>query len=133
MKAVEMVRCYLSKQKGEKGSVRYVPADIYEMWRFLMERVHRMSVHDIEVSLWVQEEYYDPEADAEPVDCVVEVRFRYLDMGEVGRIVTRYLPESGFDEIYDQFLKHFPDEAKTQEMTRTRGFYLAGASSKPLR
>ncbi|NLH50840.1 MAG: hypothetical protein GX444_19875 [Myxococcales bacterium] len=132
MEMVEMIRCSLSKDPKKSGETRYVPAEIFQMWRFLMERVHQMHIKDPRLSMWVAEEFYAPTHDKEPAEAVIEIRFRYLDIGEVGRIVTRYFPESEFDFIFEKFRKHFPDQTRMEEMTRRRGFYLSGASAKAL-
>ena len=56
METIEIVRCKVAKNPGEEGSVRYIPLEIFEMWRFLMERVHSLLVIDPIISVWVPEE-----------------------------------------------------------------------------
>jgi hypothetical protein len=132
MPRVEMVRCFLTRETTEQGDARYIPADIYDMWCFLMQRVHQLEINAPSISLWVAEDVYKAQHAEEPSESVIEVKFRYLDMGEVGRLVTRYFPEDGFDEIFGMFRRHFPDDDRMQEMTRRRGFFLAGSSARPL-
>ncbi len=132
MNSIEMIKCFLSNEPDNTGDVRYIPADIFDMWRFLMERVHTMAVSDPAISLWVSEDVYDKDHDSQPADAVIEIRFRYMDMGEMGRVVTRYFPETQFESIYSMFRNHFPDEQRMEETTRRRGFFLGGASARPV-
>ncbi|MDP8225798.1 MAG: hypothetical protein P9L99_20730 [Candidatus Lernaella stagnicola] len=134
MNSIEMMKCLLSNDEsaGDGGNVRYIPVDIFDMWRFLMERVHGLQVNDALISMWVPEEEFDTAEHGEKKDAVVEVQFRYMDIGEVGRTVTRYFPEDDFDGIFGTFRRHFPDDDRMKELKRRRGFFLAGAIARSL-
>ncbi|MBZ0270661.1 hypothetical protein K8I61_01385 [bacterium] len=117
---VDMVRCFLSRSEDEAGDVRYVPLEIFTLWRFLMERVHNLVVGDPVVAAWVPEQPAGGKGDP-----VVEVSFKYLEREGVGRPVTRYFPEDGFDEIFGYFRKHFVESNIMDGVRRRKGFFLA--------
>ena len=53
MEPIQMVKCRLSSNVArDVGDVRYVPLEIFRLWRFLMERVHNLNVSDPAVSSW---------------------------------------------------------------------------------
>ena len=126
-----MVKCFVAPTGGTP-QVRYVPADIFEMWRFLMERVHQLTVEEPRVSMWVAADGSTAQPEAHPLDSVIEISFRYHDMGSVGRRVVRYFPENDFDAIFAAFRKHFPDDDRMHEISRRAGFFFTGTPSRPL-
>jgi len=129
---IEMIRCFVGRADQPQNQVRFIPADIFEMWRFLMERVHHLVVARPGVSVWVAEDQGEAALALRPLEPVVEIRFRYHDMGEVGRQVVRYFPEDEFDEVFTAFRRHFPDDERMHELSRRRGFFLAGERCRPL-
>jgi hypothetical protein len=134
MESIEMVKCFLARNAGDEGSVRYVPLEIFQLWRFLMERVHRLQVTNTTVSLWVPQEDFDagePDAAGAQPEPVIEVKFQYLESAEVGRPVTRYFPEANFDQIYQYFRRHFAEDAVMEGAQHRKGYYLAGAPERP--
>jgi hypothetical protein len=132
MSMVEMVRCEVGKDSQGRGDVRYVPAEIFVMWRYMMEGVHRLQVKAPRVSVWLPKDHESRRWRDEPAEAVIEVRFRYRDLGDTGRVVTRYFPEQGFGQIYRTFRRHFPDDARIEEMTRRDGYFLSGSSVRLL-
>ena len=123
MDAIEMIKCHLAKDSNHNGDVRYVPLEIYEMWRFLMQRVHKLVVRDPHVSVWVPTDPYAGGDGPEATETVIEIHFKYLDNKNVRRPVTRYFPEENFEQIYAYFRKHFPEESKMEGVTRRKGYY----------
>jgi hypothetical protein len=124
MESINMVRCFLSKNQDEAGDVRYVPLEIFTLWRFLMERVHNLTVQKPFVSVWVPEDHLDPKLAADSRNAVIEVRFRYIERGGVGRPVTRYFPEENFDLIYGYFRRHFSEENIMEGIQHRKGFWI---------
>ena len=129
MESIHMVRCFLSKMDEENGDVRYVPLEIFTLWRFLMERVHNLKVYKPEVSVWVPQNGPDASVDRNAPEPVIEVRFQYIERGGVGRPVTRYFPENNFDMIYGYFRRHFSEEKIMEGVQHRKGYYLSGATT----
>ena len=68
MKKVEMVRCFVTSPtpnpknpEHTEKTVRYIPSDIFRLWRYLMEEVKGFEVHEPVTSFWVDEEMYSKE------------------------------------------------------------------------
>jgi len=124
MDSVQMVRCFLSRDPKENGSVRYVPLEIYEMWRFLMQKVHLLTVQEPVVSTWVATGDDYGKSDPDNVETVIEIKFNYRDKNNVGKPVVRYFPEVNFDQIYGYFRQHFPEESKMEGVSRRKGLFM---------
>jgi hypothetical protein len=134
MKKVEMVRCYvtspdpqLPNPEGEEKTVRYVPSDIFRLWRYLMEDVKGFSIHDVVTAFWVDEEMYSKERATyqdHATDPVIEVSFVYTRDSEVGRPVVRYFPQLHLDVILGFFMKNFSDEYIKGGMQRANGYFV---------
>ena len=124
MESINMIRCYLSKNPEEKGDVRYVPLEIFTLWRFLMERVHNLTVQSPFVSVWVPEDSVDQKLSTDTREPVIEVRFKYIERSGVGRPVTRYFPEDNFDMIYGYFRRHFTEENIMEGVQHRKGYWI---------
>jgi len=135
MKKVEMVRCFVvspepqdGNPEGDDKTVRYVPGDVFRLWRYLMEDAKGFAVHHAQTSFWVDEEMYSKEKNgygAHGVEKVVEVSFIYCRDTDVGRPVVRYFPLSHFEDILAFFMKNFSDEYIKGGMQKTIGFFVA--------
>ena len=135
MKKVEMVRCYVtSPQPNEANpehperSVRYVPSDIYRLWRYLMEEVKTFVIDAPVLSFWVDEEMYSREKHTygdHECEKVVEVNFVYFRDSDVGRPVTRYFPLAHLESILNFFLKNFSEAHIQGGMRKTPGFFIS--------
>ena len=134
MKKVEMVRCYVvsplpnqDNPEHPERSVRYVPTDIYRLWRYLMED-KSFQVDEPLLSFWVDEEMYSKEGHSygeHNKEKVVEVSFVYMRDSEVGRPVTRYFPLAHLESILNFFLKNFSESHIQGGMKKTPGFFIA--------
>jgi len=134
MKKVEMVRCYVASPEpqpnnpeAEGKTVRYVPTDIFRLWRYLMEDAKGFSIDDIQTSFWVDEEMYSKEKAAygpHTTDLVVEVSFIYCRDTEVGRPVIRYFPQPHLEGILSYFLKNFSEQYIKGGMEKTTGVFV---------
>ena len=126
-----MVKCFLAKNEDEKGGVRYVPFEIYELWRFLMEKVHNMVVQDPEVAIWMPFTAFETlseEEKPESTDSVIEIKFKYHESKNMGKPVVRYFPENNFDMIFTYFKVHFPDESKMEGVQKRPGCFFTSDS-----
>jgi len=130
MEKIDMVRCFLSKKPEESGDIRYIPLEIFTLWRFLMERVHHLHVQDPEVSVWIPEKAGGDAAEGGNDKSVIEVSFKYMEREGVGRPVTRYFPEDNFDRIFGYFRKHFSEKNILEGVLHRKGRYLGGERAK---
>jgi hypothetical protein len=127
MESIEMVRCYLSGDPDQQGTVRYVPLEIYELWRFLMERVHNLAIAEPVVSKWNVEENPGDLGDGD--EEVIEVSFKYKDTSAHGRPVIRYLPELNYDKVVRYLFAHFPEKDLMEGVNTRKGVFLASKAS----
>jgi hypothetical protein len=134
MKKVEMVRCFVVSPEPQPGNpeheektVRYVPGDVFRLWRYLMEDSKGFGVQQPVTSFWVDEEMYSRERalyGEHTVEKVVEVSFIYCRDTEVGRPVVRYFPQAHFENILSFFMKNFSDEYIKGGMQKTIGMFV---------
>ncbi|HPM78594.1 MAG TPA: hypothetical protein PK961_16005 [bacterium] len=127
MDAIEMVKCFLRKPGEEERSIRFVPLEIFGLWRVLMVRVHGFALLDPEVSRWIPDEseyqIYTPEMESE-AERVVEISFKYVESGRPDRPIVRYFPSAEYQDIIGFFRSHFPDESKMEGVLQRKGRYL---------
>jgi hypothetical protein len=110
MAKVKIVRCRVSRPSGEPGeSIRYVPLDVFDLWRFLMKEKHGFRVETDCVSLW-----FDIDGDPHVTysdrnyDKVVRIKLRvYSTEEEMFREVVRYFPAEDYERIKPHFLSHY--------------------------
>jgi hypothetical protein len=134
MKKIEMVRCYVTSPdpkhenpEGDDRTVRYVPSDIFRLWRYLMEDVKGFEIHDPQTSFWVDEEMYSRERATygeHQVEHVAEVSFIYCRDSDVGRPVIRYFPQLHLEAILGFFMKNFSEEYIKGGMQRATGYFV---------
>lgn len=122
MESIEMIKCFLKRDVEHPGYVRYIPLEIYELWRFLMERVHGLAVTYPQISKWVPSEEGVHDAPS-GTEVVIEIKFKYMQVPGTRKPVIRYFPEKDFDGIYGYFKTHFPDDSKMEGISKRKGSY----------
>jgi hypothetical protein len=108
-----MVRCFVTSPNDVSRTVRYVPFDIYQLWKVLMEVQKSFRVSEECVSMWMDEELYSREAHRLPPhrkEEVMEISFVYYRESDVGRNVVRYFPADDYEKIMGYFLKNFSEK-----------------------
>jgi hypothetical protein len=127
MARVDLVRCVIaSAREPERAQARYVPADLFDLWRHMMERRHGFAVREVAAAPWIDEATYAREAGTFPphaAEAVIEVRFLYPEPGPAPRQVLRYFPKDEYDAIRQYLVAHF-DPARRQDVTETPGVFL---------
>ena len=127
----KIVRCVVSRPAGtEQTSVRYVPLDVFQLWKNLMTGRHDFTVQEDCVSLWFDIDG-DPNvtyADAN-YEKVVRVSLSvYSDEDGMFRRITRYFPAGSYSEIKPRFLAHyaghFDDPRFPARIEETHGVWL---------
>lgn len=131
METIEMVKCFLAKTDDEQGGTRYVPFEIYELWRFLMERVHYLIVKSPTVAIWMPVQAFETLSDDEKpdiIETVIEIKFKYHQSQNTSKPVVRYFPEENFDTIFGYLRAHFPDDKKMEGIQKRLGYFFASES-----
>lgn len=132
MKKIEMVRCMVRsprrsvRSREPEASQRYVPSEIFRLWRYLMEQVKGFMVFDVVTGVWVDQEMLKKDGIqrfVDQADKVIELSFSYCRETNVGRPVIRYFPEKGFHEIIDIFIKNFSKQHIRGGTQQSNGFF----------
>lgn len=128
----KIVRCKLLKRGGDKGteSVRYVPLEVFDLWKHLMTEKHRFEVDEDCTSLWFDIDG-DPHINYSEAnyDKVVRLSLRvYSEADGMFRQITRYFPLDAYQEIKPRFLahysRHFNDKSFPPRVEETHGVWL---------
>jgi len=107
----KIVRCQVSRVRaGEREeSVRYVPLDVYDLWKLLMTHKHGFQVGQECLSLW-----FDIDGDPNVTysdsnyEKVVKLSLSvYSDSDGMFRRITRYFPAVSYGQIKPHFLSHY--------------------------
>ena len=133
----KIVRCVVCKRGSGHScsSVRYVPLEIFRLWKHLMTDRHGFDVADECLSLW-----FDIDGDPNITyaesnyEQVTRVSLRvYSESDAMFHEVTRYFPTNSYPAIRPLFLSHYEaasDEAASDEaahssrIQETRGVWL---------
>jgi len=110
MPSERLVRCEVARPGSEgSGSTRYVPAEIFGLWTYLMEKKHSFEVRSQEASLWVDVEEKPEAAYSETqYDRVVEITLLfYSEKDEMFDRVRRYLPLEDYPRLKEILLSHY--------------------------
>ncbi len=116
------------RQNKDAASTRYIPSEIFRLWRYLMEQIKGFEVFDIATGLWFDEEMYEKSKSDfanRKSERVIEISFSYCQDTTVGRPVIRYFPKDGLDEIMDVFIKNFSKKHIRGGTSQTRGYFIA--------
>jgi hypothetical protein len=122
--AVKLVRCLLTKKKGQKNKpeTRFIPYQEFELWKYYISRQYNVTASNEEIFLWLPQEEFDRKKD----------RFSRLDGIQVHKVtlyfflknegvlvpVTRFFQESDFPKVKPLFLKHFEEFQDEGHMTK---------------
>jgi hypothetical protein len=111
----KIVRCKVSRSAvgGEPGklreSLRFVPLEIFHLWKHLMTETHGFDVRDETVSIWFDIDG-DPNVSYSEANYEKVTRFSMLVYRENDGMyhkVTRYFPSDGYSEIRPRLLSHY--------------------------
>ena len=107
----KIVRCKVSRtQEGElRESVRFVPLDVFHLWKHLMTETHDFAVCDESVSIWFDIDG-DPNVSYSDANYVKVLRFSllvYSDKDGMYHKITRYFPADDYEAIKPRLLAHY--------------------------
>ena len=113
---IPMVRCFLLEKGAEAQtkSLRFVPYNEFELWKYLMGHKYRFHILEAEESLWIDDE----ERGRMPgiyekfrAERVHQVRLlRFLERPRMFVPILRYFPESDYERRKKAFLNHYDSE-----------------------
>lgn len=109
----KVVRCRVSKNGcgPPEESTRYIPLDVFDLWKHLMTSRHGFEIVDEEVSLWFDIDG-DPHVTYPESDYDKVLRLSlwiYSDRDRMFRKVVRYFPQSDYPDIRPAFLSHYEE------------------------
>jgi hypothetical protein len=109
MPSQKLVRCEIGRAGSSEASVRYIPLDIYGMWKYLMLHKHQFDVKAAVPSLWVElEEAGGLALEESRVERVTEVRLYVFNDRE--SMLSEFFNDTATTEIYTVrpvLLKHY--------------------------
>lgn len=128
----KIVRCKVSKNvNGQRyESIRYIPLDIFDLWKLLMVNRHGFDIEGDCASLWFD---IDGDPNVKYLDTNYErvIRLKlwvYSEEDGMFREVTRYFPEEEYKKIKRNFLAHYDIYFKTSpfppRIEETHGVWL---------
>lgn len=127
----KIVRCIVYKGgDSASGSVRYVPFDIFHLWKHLMVEKHGFEVTDVCPSLWFDVDG-DPNVNYAEANYEKVIRITlwlYSEEAGMFREIRRYFPSEDYEKIKQKFLSHFEDACKGSSFApmieETKGVWL---------
>lgn len=129
---VPMVRCSLDGQSDDPANLlRYIPASVFELWRFLMETRHGRCVRVEEISIWLAEEValWEETLDSEQLEPVLRVQLEKPGPGGVTVPVERFFPAETYPEAREALLTHYEESCRTR-VTATPGYFVPAAARR---
>jgi hypothetical protein len=110
----KIVRCKVSRD-GDGGdgagteSVRFVPLEIFDLWKHLMHGKHRFTVGEESASIWFDIDG-DPNVSYSEANYEKVTRFSmlvYCDRDGMYHKITRFIPTDAYAEIKPRLLSHY--------------------------
>jgi hypothetical protein len=107
----KIVRCKVSRAcDGQvQESVRFVPLEVFHLWKHLMTEKHSFRVCDECVSIWFDIDG-DPNVSYSDANYVKVLRFSLLVYSAKDGMyhkITRYFPADAYEEIKPHLLGHY--------------------------
>jgi hypothetical protein len=109
----KIVRCIVKREADgrERASVRYVPYEVFDLWKSMMIVKHRFDVQVDCTSLWFDIDG-DPHVNYAETNYEPVIRLSlwvYSENEGMFRKITRYFPVESYDEIRPRFLSHYEE------------------------
>ncbi|HVP57729.1 MAG TPA: hypothetical protein VMU02_06495 [bacterium] len=128
----KIVRCKVSKAcNGEtQESVRFVPLEVFDLWKHLMTEKHSFAVSDECVSIWFDIDG-DPNVSYSDANYVKVLRLSlmvYASNDGMYHKIVRYFPADAYAEIRPRILGHYSQYFESSEfparIEETHGVWL---------
>ncbi|MFH1220806.1 MAG: hypothetical protein V1694_10190 [Candidatus Eisenbacteria bacterium] len=107
----KIVRCKVRRPDAGnlQESVRFVPLEVFHLWKHLMTGKHNFTVAEESVSIWFDIDG-DPNVSYSDANYEKVLRFSMLIYSEKDGMyhkITRYFPSGGYAEIKPRILSHY--------------------------
>ena len=111
----KIVKCRVAKAApagipGEAlDSIRYVPLDVFDLWKHLMTEKHHFTITDETVSIWFDIDG-DPNVSYAESNYEKVLRFSMMVYSEKDGMyhrITRYFPTDHYADIKPRLLSHY--------------------------
>jgi len=122
MATEKIVKCYVRRMSDPEPpkTPRFVPLELFSLWKFLMEERHHLKVTDRVTSLWFEK---GASSDTSYMDIhherVVQLElFYFSDQDGMLHQEVRYFPadsEEDYEKIKRIFLSHYTDIPDVQK------------------
>ncbi len=117
-----LVKALLSRQ-GTPATLRFIPLEIFDLWKTHMQKAHDCQVRLVQVSLWVATDEDADEATRPPGGArepVVKVSI-CRKMSGVSIPVERFFAEEDLSRVLPKFLSHYGlTSADSMDVARVR-------------
>jgi len=118
------------EREGGATSVRFVPLEIFDLWKTHMKANHGSEIAAVQISLWVVAESGGQALAGTPIaarERVVEVRF-VKKVGPATMPVERYIAHEELDRVLPILLSHYGiriEDAEHAGVVLRPGFFLS--------
>jgi hypothetical protein len=123
-----LVKALVAKE-GKPASLRFVPLEIFDLWKSHMQSAYHYRVSAVEVSLWISADPTESELvlAGSRGERIIEVRLS-KKIGTVAMPVERYFLEEDMMRLLPTFLAHYGiDSSNADAMARVhfqRGYFV---------
>ena len=124
-----LAKALLSRQ-GTPATLRFIPLEIFDLWKTHMQNAHDYQVRLVQVSLWVATDQDSGEASRQPAGAkepVVRVSI-FRKVSGIDVPVERYFAEEEIEGVLPKFLAHYglksADAMGTSQVRLKRGVLL---------
>jgi hypothetical protein len=128
---VALVRCRLDGlDEGE--TLRYVPLNEFELWRYMMENRHSRNVQVENVSLWIAERsaWWNSGYAEEELVPVLRLRFERPRENGVREVVERFFPAETYPQAQEALLSHFGGPPRLRLIGAIPGYFVPPESGR---
>jgi hypothetical protein len=130
---VPVVRCRIDgDEESEAGTLRYVPAAEFDLWRHLMETRPGREVTVDALSIWVPEEPSRWNSGYAPDDLEPVLRLRLDLPGRYGVPLTveRFFPAETYPRAQEALLSHYRGRSRPLRVEASAGYFVPPPSRR---
>ena len=131
MASLKMVRC-LVRRRGSSAppSLRFIPLDIFGLWRFLMAERHGFDLLETRASIWIDlEDQADVSFGSGEFERVDEVCLHvYSEKDGMFQRICRYFRTEERDRLTSVLLRHYAphvyEDARRPQLSERAGIWI---------
>ena len=109
---MKLLKCWVKNRYRDESpiEVRFVPLEEFELWKYMMETRHRLSIVDCRTLLWISADEFDEKCSfysAFPRERVVRISVLVpSDFAHTYYPSIRYFPGKSYETLRSRFLNH---------------------------